>query len=240
MLFYQLCDTAHNFSYICIISTVALTQTSKKTREHKSNIIRDVRETIDDHDAVYLFSYENMRSSKFKKIRMDFRQPDMDGKRSRVFLGKNKLMQIALGRTLEDEYSENLRLVSKKIIGNVGLLMTSKPDSEVEEYFASFAEDDFARAGAIATKNVTVNNEMLYNFPSSMVEQFRKLNMPVDIDNGKLVLSGGKNEFNICKEGDELSVEACKLLVQFGIKLTEFRVKLICRWKTTDHSFDEF
>jgi mRNA turnover protein 4 len=217
-----------------------LTQTSKKTREHKSNIIRDVRETIDDHDAIYLFSYENMRSNKFKKIRMDFRQPDMEGRRSRVFLGKNKLMQIALGRTTEDEYSENLRHLSKLIVGNVGLLMTSKPDTEVEEYFNNFAEDDFARAGATATRTVTVNNEMLYNFPSSMVEQFRKLNLPVDIDNGKLVLTGGKKEHTICEEGDELSVEACKLLVQFGVKLTEFRVKLLCRWKSTDNSFEKF
>jgi mRNA turnover protein 4 len=199
-----------------------------------------VRETIDDHDAIYLFSYENMRSNKFKKIRMDFRQPDMEGRRSRVFLGKNKLMQIALGRTTEDEYSENLRHVSKLIVGNVGLLMTSKPDSEVEEYFSNFAEDDFARAGATATRTVTVNNEMLYNFPTSMVEQFRKLNLPVDIDNGKIVLIGGKKEHTICEEGDELSVEACKLLVQFGVKLTEFRVQLLCRWKSTDNSFEEF
>lgn len=199
-----------------------------------------MRETIDDHDAIYLFSYENMRSNKFKKIRMDFRQPDMEGRRSRVFLGKNKLMQIALGRTTEDEYSENLRHVSKLVVGNVGLLMTSKPDAEVEEYFSNFAEDDFARAGATATRTVTVNNEMLYNFPTSMVEQFRKLNLPVDIDNGKIVLIGGKKEHAICEEGDELTVEACKLLVQFGVKLTEFRVKLLCRWKSTDHSFEEF
>ena len=118
--------------------------------------------------------------------------------------------------------------------------MTSKPDAEVEEYFSNFAEDDFARAGATATRTVTVNNEMLYNFPTSMVEQFRKLNLPVDIDNGKIVLIGGKKEHAICEEGDELTVEACKLLVQFGVKLTEFRVKLLCRWKSTDHSFEEF
>ena len=158
---------------------------------------------------------------------------------SRIFLGKNKLMQIALGRTPEDEYSENLGKVSKLVTGNVGLLMTSKPNAEVEEYFANFAEDDFARAGAKATRDVTVDNEMLYNFPSSMVEQFRKMRLPVDVQDGKLVLVGAKEKHVVCREGDELSAEDCKLLTQFGIKLTEFRVKLVCRWSSAEGSFEE-
>jgi len=171
---------------------------------------------------------------------MDFRAPDMEGKRSRIFLGKNKLMQIALGRTAEDEYSENLRHVSKLITGNVGLLMTSKPREEVEEYFATFQEDDYARAGAHATRQVMVDNTMLYNFPTSMAEQFRKMGLPVDVSNGKLILMGGKENHTICEEGDELSAENCKLLTQFGIKLTQFTVKLICRWDSTNASFEEF
>lgn len=164
----------------------------------------------------------------------------MEGKRSRIFLGKNKLMQIALGRTEEDEYSENLRLVSKLITGNVGLLSTSKPSKEVEEYFANFAEDDYARAGAKATRQVTVNNEMLYKFPSSMVDQFRKMGLPVDVDNGKLVLVGNKKDHTVCEDGDELSAEDCKLLTHFGIKLTEFRVKLLCCWTAADGSFEKY
>lgn len=220
--------------------TVALTQTSKKTREHKAGIIQDVRNNIDNHDCVYLFSFENMRSNKFKKIRMDFRVPDMEGKRSRIFLGKNKVMQIALGRTAEDEYSENLRHVSKLITGSVGLLITSKPREEVEQYFASFQEDDYARAGTHATRQVVVDNEMLYNFPTSMAEQFRKMCLPVDVSNGKLVLVGGKELHTICEQGDELSAEDCKLLTQFGIKLTQFTVKLVCRWSSTDGSFEEY
>lgn len=217
---------------------VALTQTEKKTRDHKTAIIQDIRAEIDDHDSLYLFSYENMRSSKFKKVRMDFRAPDKDGKRTRIFLGKNKLMQVALGRTPEDEYADNIRHVSKLITGNIGMLMTNKPKEEIEQYFANFAEKDFARAGAEATETVTVNNEMLYNFPTSMVDQFRKLGLPVDVDNGKLVLTGGKEEHTVCEDGDELSAEDCKILHQFGVKLTEFKVALVCRWN--DGSFEEY
>merc|ERR1712232_425286 len=104
---------------------VALTQTEKKTRDHKTNYIQDVREAISSHDSLYLFSYEKMRSSKFKDVRSYFRDTDSDGKASsRILLGKNKLLHIALGRTPEDEYSDNLRHVAKLITGSVGLLFT--------------------------------------------------------------------------------------------------------------------
>ena len=41
-----------------------------------------------------------------KEIRSEFKD-------SRFFLGKNKVMAKALGTTVEDEYKENLRQVSK-------------------------------------------------------------------------------------------------------------------------------
>jgi mRNA turnover protein 4 len=72
-----------------------------------------------------------------------------------------------------------------------------------------------------------------------MSEQFRKMGLPVEVSNGKLVLVGEKKQHTICEEGDELSAENCKLLTQFGIKLTQFTVKLLCRWNATDGSFEE-
>ena len=186
---------------------------------------------MDSHDALYLFSYENMRSNKFKDIRMHFRPTPMNDAPSRIFLGKNKLLQVALGRTPEDEYSDNLRQVSKLISGgSIGLLFSSRPRAEVEEYFENFVEPDFARAGFEAPESVFVDNTMLENFPVSMVEQLRKLGLPTQVDNGKVILMDGRTEYRICKEGETLSAEKCKLLVQFGKKLSEFRVRLVCRW----------
>lgn len=215
-------------------SVVHLTKTSKRaTREHKSEYVQEVRDAVDEHEQVYLFSYQNMRSNKFKDIRMHFRSKggdDMDMP-SKIMLGKNKLLQIALGKSPEDEYADNLRHVSKHITESVGLLFTSRPRSEVEEYFNSFVEPDFARAGFIATKDVFVTNDMLFNHPVSMVEQqFRKQGLPVKIDNGRIVLLDGITEYKLCKEGETLSPEKCKLLTHFGVKLSEFRVKLVCRW----------
>lgn len=185
-----------------------------------------MRDALDQHENLYLLSYENMRSSKFKNVRVFFRDDD-----SRIFLGKNKLLQIALGRTEEDEYAENLRHVSKRINGgNVGLLLTSRPCAAVEEYFSSLVEADFARAGTCASRAEFITAKMLEDFPVSMMEQFRKLGMPVEIKNGKILLRDKMERFLVCSEGEILTAEKCKLLLHFGIKLADFRVKPVCRW----------
>ena len=150
---------------------------------------------------------------------------------SKIMLGKNKLLQIALGKTPEDEYADNLRHVSKHISASVGLLFTSKPKEEVMKYFENLVEPDFARAGNIAPRDVIITNEMLSNHPVSMVEQqFRKQGLPVKVSNGKIVLLDERAEHTLVKEGETLSPEKCKLLSHFGIKLSEFRVKLVCHW----------
>ena len=163
---------------------------------------------------------------------MHFRQTkdEMDMP-TRIFLGKNKLMQIALGKTPEDEYADNLRHISKEISESVGLIFTSRPRSDVEEFFSEFSEPDFARAGFVCPRDVVITNKMLFNHPVSMLEQqFRKQGLPVKIENGKIVLLDNKGEYRLCKEGETLSPEKCKLLTHFGIKLSVFRVKLVCRW----------
>lgn len=204
----------------------------RATRDHKSSFIKEVREAVDNHEHLYLFSYENMRSNKFKDIRMHFRSTgDAMDIPSKIMLGKNKLIQIALGKTAEDEYADNLRQVSKDVTGSAGLLYTSRPRAEVEAFFCDFAEPDFAREGFVSPRDVIVTNEMLFNHPVSMFEQqFRKQGLPVKIDNGKIILLDDKTEYRLCKEGETLSPEKCKVLTHFGIKLSEFRVKLVCHW----------
>ena len=46
----------------------------------------------------------------------------MHWKESRIFLGKNTIAQVALGRTSEEEYKENLHCISEVIINLVFLI----------------------------------------------------------------------------------------------------------------------
>jgi mRNA turnover protein 4 len=214
-----------------------LTQTDKKrSRQDKGAYIEQVRKAVDKYETLYLFSYENMRSTKFKNVRMAFRGDD-----SRIFLGKNSLLQIALGKTPEDEYQDNLRHVAKRIEGgSVGLLFTSQPREQVEAYFQTTSEPDYARAGAKAPRTVEVPRDQVERFPVSMMEQFRKLGMPVEIKNGKVILRDGQDTYRICKEGETLTAEKCKLLTHFEEKLSKFAVHLACRWSNGEYEvFDE-
>uniref|UniRef100_A0A7S4MHA8 Uncharacterized protein n=1 Tax=Odontella aurita TaxID=265563 RepID=A0A7S4MHA8_9STRA len=49
---------------------------------------------------------------------------------------------------------------------------------------------------------------------------------------------GGKESWTVCKEGQPLSAEACKILTHFGVKLAEFRVELVCRWSREEGEFE--
>ena len=122
-----------------------------------------------------------MRFNKFKNIRMHFRSnKDNPKSSSRIILEKNKLLQIALGRTTEQEYSDNLRHVSKQISGSIGLLITSLDRSKVVNYFQEqVTEKDFAKAGAISPTTLKITKEMVETHPVSMVEQFKNLDCPL-------------------------------------------------------------
>ena len=85
---------------------VSLTQTEAKGRDLKVRMIESLREHVDEYDRIFVLSFDNMRASRFKDIRMDFRE-------SKISLGKVSIAQIALGRKPEDEYKDNLHNVSE-------------------------------------------------------------------------------------------------------------------------------
>jgi len=105
---------------------VHLTQTDPKSRDAKSKMVETIRSAIDERNYVFLFSFENMRTSFFQGVRKEWPE-------SRFFLGKNKVMQVALGRDEEDEYATGLSEVATHLKGNVGLLLTDHTLDEVRQ-----------------------------------------------------------------------------------------------------------
>jgi mRNA turnover protein 4 len=185
-----------------------------------------------------------MRSNHFKDVRLHFRDSsssmsDDEGGEGRLFLGKNKLLQIALGKSSEDEYADNLHQLSKSLSGSVGILCTNRTSKDVEEYFANLAVDDFARAGQVSPKTVVLSKSQIETHPVSMVEQFRKLGLPVEVKNGRVAFVGGREEWEVCNEGKELTVEQCKILVHMGVKLAVFRIELLRRWEKEEGTVAE-
>ena len=174
---------------------------------------------LDEYENVFAFSFENMRTVIFKDVRARFAD-------SKICLGKNKLMQNALGKTEEDEYKENLNLVSAKLAGDAGLLMTNEPKEDVLEYFENLIISDYAKAGVMPKDSIVIKPGPL-KFPVDMLDQLRKLGMVVEVVNGTMVL---KTAFQVAKKGVALSAEQAKVLVHMGKKLCVFKVVVTCAW----------
>ncbi|MBA0760291.1 hypothetical protein Gotri_023045, partial [Gossypium trilobum] len=203
----------------------SLSKTKKKGKEHKESIVNAIREAAEDYNSIYVFSFENMRNLKFKEFREKLKPT------SRFFLGSNKVMQVALGRSVSDEIRPGLYKVSKLLRGDAGLFLTNMPRDEVESCFNKFEENDFARTGTIATGKVELLEGPLDQFTHEMEPFLRKQGMPVRLNKGVVELV---SDFVVCEEGKPLSPESARILRLLGIKMATFRLNLICRWSPED------
>jgi len=70
-------------------------------------IINGIRDAAEKYSSIYVFNFQNMRNSKLKELREQLQSS------SKFFLGSNKVMQVAIGRSASDEIKPNLHKVSK-------------------------------------------------------------------------------------------------------------------------------
>ncbi|KAG5625531.1 hypothetical protein H5410_010749 [Solanum commersonii] len=201
---------------------VTLSKTKKKGKEHKENIVNSIRECAEKYSSAYVFSFENMRNLKFKEFRDQLK----------FFLGSNKVMQVALGRSDSDEIRPGLHKISKLVRGDSGLCFTNLSKEEVQRLFNEYEEHDFARTGTTATEKVELQEGPLDQFTHEMEPFLRKQGMPVRLNRGVVELV---SDFVVCEEGRPLSPEAARILRLLGKKMATFRLHLLCRW-----SPDEF
>ncbi|CAG07047.1 unnamed protein product, partial [Tetraodon nigroviridis] len=209
---------------------ISLTKTVKKGLEVKQKLITELRQCVDTYRNLFIFSVANMRNNKIKDIRTAW-------KHSRFFFGKNKVMIVALGKGVTDEYKDNLHKVSKQLRGEVGILFTNKTKDEVQDYFSHFKEMDFARSGNQAQMDVTLDEGPLEHFPHSMEPQLRQLGLPTSLKKGVVTLL---KDYEVCKEGDVLTPEQTRILKLFGIEMAEFKVQIKCMWNSETGEFENF
>lgn len=208
---------------------ISLTNTTKKGLEGKRQLTQDIQDSVDKYARIFIFSVENMRNVQLKQIRHEWRH-------SRFFFGKNKVMAIALGRTPEEEYRENLHKLSAQLSGQAGLLFTNKTKQEVFDYFESYIVSDFARSGNLAITDVEVKSGPLLNFSHSMEPQLRQLGLPTTLKKGIVTLI---TDYTICKRGEKLTPEQARILKLFGNMMAEFQMNIEGMW-SNDGSWEVF
>lgn len=210
---------------------VTLTQTRKKIvgRGKKQEILEEIRRAVDAYENIYVFSTENMRNTKLKKLRGEWKD-------SRFFFGRKRVAQVALGRSAEEEYADGIQQVSKKLTGNVGLLFSNRKHEDIVSFFEQYSELDFCRSGFVATEDVQLSAGPLDMFEPSQEQNLRLVGLPVGLKRGVVTLL---SDFTVCETGDVLSPERAKILEFLGIEMAKFRVKLLCHYRKSDGFFEE-
>ena len=131
-----------------------------------------------------------------------------------MILGKRKVLQKALGETIEEEYKDNLHQLSKLCEGLPGLLFTDESPETVEAYFKAYSKQDYSRAKSRAPIDFTIPAGIVYSrggqisieedvpMSHSLEETLRnKLKVPTKIKAGKIIL---EEPYVVCNKGDVL------------------------------------
>ena len=129
---------------------VALTKVKKAGRAGKEQLVERIQQSIEDYKYHYVVSFENIRAGPFKQLAHKLKSD------TKFFLGKNKVVHVALGKSPETESADNLHLLLKYMRGQVCLVLSNKTKKELEQVFKEEAEEveDFATAGTQATYTV--------------------------------------------------------------------------------------
>jgi mRNA turnover protein 4 len=106
-------------------------------------------------------------------------------------------------------------------------------DSSDFRYFGNYVKHDFGKAGTISQVDVILEPGPL-PFNVSTLDQYRKLGLVVEVDNGVMML---REKFVAAEAGASLTPEQAKVLVHLDRKVDEFKLHLSCVW--TNGQFEE-
>nr|ALS04822.1 mRNA turnover 4-like protein [Pseudodiaptomus poplesia] len=207
---------------------ISLTQVDKKNGlETKQKLVDTVRNCVDTYARIFVFKPENMRNLKLKEVRDKWNH-------SKFFIGRNRVIAKALGKTEAEEYNENLHKISLLLRGECGLLFTNEKTQDVLEYFQNLAEPDFARTGGKCTETVVLPEGPLPDFSHAIEPQLRQIGLPTTLKKGVVTLI---KEHTVCREGDILTSEQARILKLLGKEQAEFRLRMLAVWGN-DGSFE--
>jgi len=137
---------------------ITISKSSKKLKanrglELKQELVKKIRSRLDDCSNLFVIRLFNERTDKLQTVRSHF--PPSES--SYFFFGKNRVMQLALGRTPATEYLPSLSKIAPYLVGKMGLMLTNRSPQEVLEYFNQLQMEDYARAGNHVKEDVIID-----------------------------------------------------------------------------------
>jgi mRNA turnover protein 4 len=207
---------------------VTISKSSKKLKtnrglELKQELVKKIRSRLDECSHLFVVRLYNERTDKLQTVRAHF--PPSES--SYFFFGKNRVMQVALGRTPAIEHLPSLSKISPYLVGKMGLMLTNRSPQEVLEYFNKLEMEDYARAGNHVKETVIIDEGSLDGFQHTMEPLLRSLGLMTTLKKGVIHLL---KPFTICSKGDVLTPEQAKLLKLFQRPLAQFKIKVKAHW----------
>jgi len=207
---------------------ITISKSSKKLKanrglELKQELVKKIRSRLDECSHLFVVRLFNERTDKLQAVRAHFPRSES----SYFFFGKNRVMQLALGRTPANEYLPSLAKVSPYLVGKMGLMLTNRKPQEVLEYFNQLEMEDYARAGNRVKETVVIEEGSLDGFQHTMEPLLRSLGLTTTLKKGIIHLL---KPFTICSKGDTLTPEQAKLLKLFQRPLAQFKIKVKAHW----------
>jgi len=208
---------------------VTISKSSKKKLkgnrglELKQELVKKIRSRVDECSHLFVIRLYNERTDKLQTVRSHF--PPSES--SYFFFGKNRVMQLALGRTPANEYLPSLSKISPYLVGKMGLMLTNRSPQEVLEYFNQLQMEDYARAGNRVKEDVVIDEGPLDGFQHTMEPLLRSLGLTTTLKKGIIHLL---KPFTLCSNGDILTPEQAKLLKLFQRPLAQFKIKVKAHW----------
>lgn len=199
--------------------------------------MEQVREAATTYEHAFLFRVRNMRNTLFKALRLALP--------GRFFIGKNRVMALALGLDEASECSPNMSHLARLLRGDLGLLFTNEPPERVQLVLAEAQEEDYARTGNKASIGVVIeadpaglcNVDTNERLPATVEPQLRAAGMPTKLRGGTVLLAA--DTYEVCQEGKTLTADQARILKIFGIKMATFGVILLAHHQR-DGTFEEY
>ncbi|KAA0189971.1 hypothetical protein HAZT_HAZT008689 [Hyalella azteca] len=187
----------------------SFTVNQKKTVQWKQELADKLREQIQHYDRMIVFRFINPRTDLIQDLRKKYRK-------SKFFLGKNRVLQIALGRTPEEEIDENLHQVSAQLIGQRGILFTNEKLEDIIEFFNSHRVAVHSRPSNLAPMSLTLQPGVLEGFTHNQEPFLRKLGLVtrLKVQNAGCGVPELLIPFTVCTKGKRLTAHQATLLLR--------------------------
>jgi len=209
---------------------ISLTKTTRKGLQWKQQIVDDIRNCVSKYPNIFMFSVQNMRNNLLKDLRQEWK------KNSRFIFGKNRIMQLGLGKSESDEPEVDLHKLAKRLHGQCGLLFTERSKEEVLEWSQNYSALEYARSGFVATSTMVLPEGPMKDFSHAIEPHLRALGLPTKLEKGVVTLY---KEHTVCVEGKTLTPEQARILKLIAKPMATFNLEIKCCW-TKDGGFETF